>query len=64
MAKTQKIPKTSKEARKRDYAGTTVTHSEREKRKWVLLKHKGKWAFASATSAMPTVISYGVLFRS
>jgi hypothetical protein len=47
---TRKIPKTAKEAARRGYEPATKP-STSEKRKWALVKNKGKWAFAKAASA-------------
>jgi hypothetical protein len=54
VKKTREIPKTAKEATKRGYNRVAVKHSTREKQRWALIKHKGKWAFAPATSATVT----------
>jgi len=44
MAKAaQKIPSTAKQAAKKKYAKVAVEHSDSEKKKWVMLKQKGKW---------------------
>jgi hypothetical protein len=55
MAKAaQKIPPTAKQTLKEGYAKVAVKHSTKEKQKWVMLKHKGKWAFAKAVTAKPS----------
>lgn len=61
--KGQKIPKTAKQARapKSKYKKATVKHSLNEKKKWVMLKQKGKWLFArtaSATASGPHTVCY------
>jgi hypothetical protein len=51
MAKAaRKIPSTAKQAKK-GYDKVKVKHSTKEKQKWVMLKHKGKWAFTKAAAA-------------
>jgi hypothetical protein len=49
----KKLPKSATEARKRGYSKIVVRHSKAEKRKWAWVKHRGKWAFTPAESAMP-----------
>jgi hypothetical protein len=52
MAKVaKKIPSTAKLAKKKGYAKVTVEHGVKEKKKWVMLKQRGNWAFAKAGSA-------------
>jgi hypothetical protein len=52
MAKApRKIPSSAKQSLKKGYAKVKVNHSTKEKQKWVMLKHKGKWAFTKAASA-------------
>ena len=55
MATVQKIPKTAKHAKKnKGYTKIAVKHSTKEKQKWAMVKHKGKWEFAKAASAKAT----------
>jgi hypothetical protein len=51
-SKAQKVPKTAQQAEKNDtYSKVTAKPSAIEKKKWVMLKQKGKWQFAKAASA-------------
>ncbi len=48
-----KIPQSAEKAANSGYSKKAVVHSTREKQKWVMLKHKGKWAFTPAASTAP-----------
>jgi hypothetical protein len=49
-----KMPKSAAQAKKQRYSVMTVKHSDREKQKWALVKHKRKWAFRPTASALPS----------
>jgi hypothetical protein len=46
--KAQKIPRTSAQAKKRYDKQLTIEHSTTEKKKWVMVKQRGRWRFAEA----------------
>ena len=57
-----KIPKTAKHASKNQkYQKAKAKPSLNEKKKWVMLKQKGKWEFAraaTATASGPHIVCY------
>ena len=59
---TMKIPKTAKHASKsKKYQKAKTKPSLNEKKRWVMLKQKGKWQFArasTATASGPHIVCY------
>ena len=57
-----KVPKTAKHAIKSEkYKKLAKKHTDNEKRRWLLLKQKGKWRLAraaSATASGPHTVCY------
>ena len=54
--KTRKIRTTATQVakKKEGYKKVKVTHSTKERKKWTMIKRKGKWEFAKAASTKPT----------
>jgi hypothetical protein len=49
--KSQKIPTSAREAKKMGYESAAVKHSGSQKRRWAMLKQRGRWEFVEAASA-------------